>query len=74
MIQGCYPDIVSRLDPAKMSSVPPAAIVNAQNAQKKHFLGMPAPLGYVAGVGRGATGTSLNTTERNSESLYQLEA
>ena len=62
MIQGCNRDIVSRLDPAKMSSVPPAAIVNAQNAQKKHFLGMPAPLGYVAGVGRGATGTSLNTT------------
>ncbi|XP_036139924.1 pre-mRNA-processing factor 6 isoform X2 [Monomorium pharaonis] len=23
---------------------------------KKHFLGVPAPLGYVAGVGRGATG------------------
>lgn len=39
-----------------MTSVPPAAVVNAQQAQKKHFLGMPAPLGYVAGVGRGATG------------------
>ncbi|XP_052872848.1 pre-mRNA-processing factor 6 [Anopheles cruzii] len=26
------------------------------NKNKKHFLGVPAPLGYVAGVGRGATG------------------
>ncbi|CAH1719286.1 unnamed protein product [Chironomus riparius] len=26
------------------------------NKNKKHFLGIPAPLGYVAGVGRGATG------------------
>lgn len=26
------------------------------NKRKKHFLGMPAPAGYVAGVGRGATG------------------
>ncbi|XP_017782698.1 PREDICTED: pre-mRNA-processing factor 6 [Nicrophorus vespilloides] len=26
------------------------------NRNKKHFLGVPAPLGYVAGVGRGATG------------------
>merc|ERR1712012_793363 len=40
----------------KMSNVPSAAIINAQNAQKKHFMGVPAPLGYVAGVGRGATG------------------
>jgi len=40
--------------------VPPAAILNAQHAQKKHFLGMPAPLGYVAGVGRGATGNAFN--------------
>ncbi len=39
-----------------MAGVPSAAAVNAQNAMKKHFLGMPAPLGYVAGVGRGATG------------------
>jgi len=23
------------------------------NKNKKHFLGVPAPLGYVAGVGRG---------------------
>lgn len=23
------------------------------NKNKKHFLGIPAPLGYVAGVGRG---------------------
>lgn len=36
--------------------VPSAAEVNAAHAAKKHFLGMPAPLGYVAGVGRGATG------------------
>ena len=26
------------------------------NKQRKHFLGLPSPLGYVAGVGRGATG------------------
>ncbi|CAJ0932341.1 unnamed protein product, partial [Mesorhabditis belari] len=26
------------------------------NKAKKHFLGMPAPMGYVPGVGRGATG------------------
>ena len=36
-----------------MASIPAAALVNKQ---RKHFLGMPAPLGYVAGVGRGATG------------------
>uniref|UniRef100_A0A0A9VZK8 Pre-mRNA-processing factor 6 n=1 Tax=Lygus hesperus TaxID=30085 RepID=A0A0A9VZK8_LYGHE len=34
-------------------TAPPAALVNRN---KKHFLGIPAPLGYVAGVGRGATG------------------
>uniref|UniRef100_A0A1Y1M7J4 Pre-mRNA-processing factor 6 n=1 Tax=Photinus pyralis TaxID=7054 RepID=A0A1Y1M7J4_PHOPY len=34
-------------------TTPPAALVNRN---KKHFLGVPAPLGYVAGVGRGATG------------------
>ncbi|XP_018318977.1 pre-mRNA-processing factor 6 isoform X2 [Agrilus planipennis] len=34
-------------------TTPPAALVNKN---KKHFLGVPAPLGYVAGVGRGATG------------------
>ncbi|KAG5879226.1 hypothetical protein JTB14_026722 [Gonioctena quinquepunctata] len=34
-------------------SAPPQALVNRN---KKHFLGVPAPLGYVAGVGRGATG------------------
>lgn len=39
-----------------MSHVPSAAAVNAAAAAKKHFLGMPAPIGYVAGVGRGATG------------------
>jgi len=36
-----------------MANVPAAALVNKQ---RKHFIGMPAPLGYVAGVGRGATG------------------
>ncbi|CAG0916495.1 unnamed protein product [Notodromas monacha] len=30
--------------------IPPSALVNKN---KKHFIGMPAPLGYVAGVGRG---------------------
>ena len=39
-----------------MSNIPSAAVVNAQHAAKKHFIGVPAPLGYVAGVGRGATG------------------
>ena len=39
-----------------MSNVPSAAVINAQAAAKKHFMGVPAPLGYVAGVGRGATG------------------
>lgn len=34
-------------------TAPPAALVNRN---KKHFMGVPAPLGYVAGVGRGATG------------------
>jgi len=36
-----------------MSGVPAAALVNKQ---RKHFIGLGAPLGYVAGVGRGATG------------------
>jgi len=36
-----------------MSNIPAAALVNKQ---RKHFIGMHAPLGYVAGVGRGATG------------------
>lgn len=34
-------------------AAPPAALVSKV---KKHFIGIPAPLGYVAGVGRGATG------------------
>lgn len=34
------------------TSVPGALV----NKKRKHFIGMPAPLGYVAGVGRGATG------------------
>ena len=29
----------------------PSASLSTRN--KKHFLGVPAPLGYVAGVGRG---------------------
>lgn len=36
-----------------MATVPPNALVSKK---KKHFIGVPAPLGYVAGVGRGATG------------------
>ena len=36
-----------------MANIPAAALVNKQ---RKHFIGMPSPLGYVAGVGRGATG------------------
>lgn len=31
-------------------AAPPAALLNKN---KKNFIGMPAPLGYVAGVGRG---------------------
>ena len=40
----------------KMANVPSAAVINAQQAAQRHFIGVPAPLGYVAGVGRGATG------------------
>lgn len=40
----------------KTGTVPTVAAINMAKAAKKHFLGMPAPLGYVAGVGRGATG------------------
>ena len=29
------------------------AATSLANKNKKHFLGIPAPLGYVAGVGRG---------------------
>lgn len=36
-----------------MTTTIPGSLVNKT---KKHFLGMPAPSGYVAGVGRGATG------------------
>ncbi|KAL7639680.1 UNVERIFIED_CONTAM: hypothetical protein RMT77_010183 [Armadillidium vulgare] len=36
-----------------MSAIHPGALLNKT---KKNFIGMPAPLGYVAGVGRGATG------------------
>ena len=38
------------------TGVPTAASINAHHAARRSFLGMPAPLGYVAGVGRGATG------------------
>lgn len=36
-----------------MTTTIPGSLVNKT---KKHFLGMAAPSGYVAGVGRGATG------------------
>ena len=36
-----------------MATTIPGSLVNKT---KKHFLNMPAPAGYVAGVGRGATG------------------
>jgi pre-mRNA-processing factor 6 len=36
-----------------MATTIPGSLVNKT---KKHFLGMPSPAGYVAGVGRGATG------------------
>nr|SVE74961.1 EOG090X017X [Daphnia dolichocephala] len=38
---------------AMASKLPPPPIVNPK---RKNFLGQPAPQGYVAGVGRGATG------------------
>lgn len=37
----------------KMANISAAALASRN---KKHFIGVPAPLGYVAGVGRGATG------------------
>uniref|UniRef100_A0A914Q462 PRP1 splicing factor N-terminal domain-containing protein n=1 Tax=Panagrolaimus davidi TaxID=227884 RepID=A0A914Q462_9BILA len=36
-----------------MTTTIPGSLVNKT---KKNFIGMPAPSGYVAGVGRGATG------------------
>lgn len=36
-----------------MTTTIPGSLVNKT---KKHFMGMSAPAGYVAGVGRGATG------------------
>ncbi|XP_035231849.1 pre-mRNA-processing factor 6-like, partial [Stegodyphus dumicola] len=36
-----------------MATAAPSTLVSQK---KKHFIGVPAPLGYVAGVGRGATG------------------
>uniref|UniRef100_A0A1I7SA43 Pre-mRNA-processing factor 6 n=1 Tax=Bursaphelenchus xylophilus TaxID=6326 RepID=A0A1I7SA43_BURXY len=36
-----------------MATTIPGSLVNKT---KKHFMGMPAPAGYVAGIGRGATG------------------
>ena len=36
-----------------MTTTIPGSLVNKT---KKHFMGMTAPAGYVAGVGRGATG------------------
>ncbi|MCP9262881.1 Pre-mRNA-processing factor 6 [Dirofilaria immitis] len=42
---------------------------------KKHFLGMPAPAGYVAGVGRGATGFTTRSDigpARDSTDLPEL--
>uniref|UniRef100_A0A8D1UXI3 Pre-mRNA-processing factor 6 n=1 Tax=Sus scrofa TaxID=9823 RepID=A0A8D1UXI3_PIG len=35
---------------------PAVGVTAAMNKKKKPFLGMPAPLGYVPGLGRGATG------------------
>jgi pre-mRNA-processing factor 6 len=35
-----------------MTTIPGSLV----NKTKKHFMGMTAPVGYVAGVGRGATG------------------
>ncbi|KAI1724194.1 tetratricopeptide repeat domain-containing protein [Ditylenchus destructor] len=45
--------LITNKDKIKMTTTIPGSLVNKT---KKHFLGMPAPAGYVAGVGRGATG------------------
>uniref|UniRef100_A0A0N5APJ7 Pre-mRNA-processing factor 6 n=1 Tax=Syphacia muris TaxID=451379 RepID=A0A0N5APJ7_9BILA len=45
------------------------------NKRKKHFMGMPAPAGYVAGVGRGATGFTTRSDigpARDSTDLPEL--
>ena len=45
------------------------------NKQRKHFLGLPSPLGYVAGVGRGATGftTRYELTLDHNVGVVQLK-
>ncbi|XP_043945818.1 pre-mRNA-processing factor 6 [Protopterus annectens] len=42
--------------PAGGASGLTASLTGTMNKKKKPFLGMPAPLGYVPGLGRGATG------------------
>ena len=53
--------------------IPSAAVTNDNYAAKKHFMGVSAPLGYVAGVGRGATGfttrSNIGPNERHPELL-----
>uniref|UniRef100_A0A8V5GSZ5 Pre-mRNA-processing factor 6 n=1 Tax=Melopsittacus undulatus TaxID=13146 RepID=A0A8V5GSZ5_MELUD len=46
---------VRSLSPSRSRSRSPLAAAT-MNKKKKPFLGMPAPLGYVPGLGRGATG------------------
>ncbi|KHJ41259.1 tetratricopeptide repeat protein [Trichuris suis] len=53
LVQSVYRIKFSLLVCRKMAATVPGALVNKK---RKHFIGMPAPLGYVAGVGRGATG------------------
>ncbi|KRX96568.1 Pre-mRNA-processing factor 6, partial [Trichinella pseudospiralis] len=45
-------DFANMMNSNLTASVPGALV----NKKRKHFIGMPAPVGYVAGVGRGATG------------------
>lgn len=46
--------MVLRLRPWPPSLLFPAVVATgAMNKKKKPFLGMPAPLGYVPGLGRG---------------------
>lgn len=48
-------------------SVPPQAFVNKN---KKHFLGIPAPLGYVAGVGRGYVFRGFDVNKNKEDKLF----
>ncbi|CRK89862.1 CLUMA_CG003541, isoform A [Clunio marinus] len=57
-------------DILKSSESEDVALANKNN---KHFLGKPALLGYVAGVGRGATGfTTRSLTQLEMLMMFQM--